>query len=96
MAFSYIVVALACIAYYIHRFYKNVGRYPPGPTPLPLVGNLLQLEKTNTHKCLEKMSKTYGPVFTIFLPTPTVVITQLAEIKEAFVKKGTLRKIDQF
>uniref|UniRef100_A0A914VFF7 Cytochrome P450 n=1 Tax=Plectus sambesii TaxID=2011161 RepID=A0A914VFF7_9BILA len=88
MALSYIVVALACIAYYIHRYYKNVARYPPGPTPLPLIGNILQLDKTNIHKCFERMSATYGPVFTVFLPRPTVIITKLPEIKEALVKKG--------
>uniref|UniRef100_A0A914W2E7 Cytochrome P450 n=1 Tax=Plectus sambesii TaxID=2011161 RepID=A0A914W2E7_9BILA len=88
MALSYIVVALVCIAYYVHRYYKNVARYPPGPTPLPFIGNLLQIDIVNTHKCLERMSATYGPVFTVFLPRPTVIITKLPEIKEALVKKG--------
>lgn len=90
MALSYILVALVCFAYYIHRFYKYVARYPPGPTPLPIIGNLLQLDKSNTHKCFEKMAETYGPVFTVFLPKPTVIIIKLPQIKEALIKKGTV------
>ena len=89
MTLFYVLLALVCVAYYLHRFYKYVARYQPGPTPLPFIGNLLQFNTCNTHKCFEKMTEKYGPVFTVFLPRPTVIITKLPEIKEALVKKGT-------
>uniref|UniRef100_A0A914VFG1 Cytochrome P450 n=1 Tax=Plectus sambesii TaxID=2011161 RepID=A0A914VFG1_9BILA len=87
---SFLLVFVACIAYYIYRFYKTVAKYPPGPRPLPIIGNIHQLELINTHKWFEKMSHVYGPVFTVFLPRPTVIITRLPEMKEALIKKGDI------
>lgn len=29
------------ICYYVARFYNKVSKYPKGPFPLPIVGNLL-------------------------------------------------------
>ncbi len=82
------VISLIAIVYYIYRFYRNVAKYPIGPRPLPIIGNLLEISDINTHKCLEKLAKIYGPVFTVFLPKPTVVLADLASIKEALIKKG--------
>lgn len=32
---------IAFIVIYIINYYRNVSKYPKGPTPLPLIGNLL-------------------------------------------------------
>uniref|UniRef100_A0A914X0E0 Cytochrome P450 n=1 Tax=Plectus sambesii TaxID=2011161 RepID=A0A914X0E0_9BILA len=85
---TWILVLVSYLIYYVYNFYKKVAKYPPGPTPLPLIGNLHQMEAVNTHKQFERWSKIYGPVFTVFFPAPTVIITQLPEIKEALVKNG--------
>uniref|UniRef100_A0A914WWD8 CYtochrome P450 family n=1 Tax=Plectus sambesii TaxID=2011161 RepID=A0A914WWD8_9BILA len=85
---TWILVLIGYLIYYVYNFYKKVAKYPPGPTPLPLIGNLHQVETYNTHKQYERWSKVYGPVFTVFFPAPTVIITQLPEIKEALIKNG--------
>uniref|UniRef100_A0A914X9R1 Cytochrome P450 n=1 Tax=Plectus sambesii TaxID=2011161 RepID=A0A914X9R1_9BILA len=90
MISSLFLILAAYLIYYLYNFYRKVAKYPPGPTPLPIIGNLHQLEAINTHKQLERWSKVYGPVFTVFFPAPTVIITQLPEIKEALIKKGDL------
>jgi hypothetical protein len=53
-----------------------------------VLGNLLQLKSENTHKQFEEFARVYGPVFTLFIPKPTVIITGLDEIREALIKKG--------
>ncbi|KAH7705068.1 Protein CYP-14A3 [Aphelenchoides avenae] len=79
------VVVLAYISWY----YLDVARYPRGPMPLPLVGNLLQLPAENIHLRLHEMSKTYGAVFTIFTPLPVVILTDYDALKEALIgEKG--------
>jgi hypothetical protein len=88
---QFAVISLIAIAYYIYRFYRDVSKYPRGPRPLPVIGNLLQINATNTHKCIERLAKIYGPVFTLFLPKPTVMLLDLASIKEALIKKGNSR-----
>ncbi|WKY12627.1 hypothetical protein Q1695_003879 [Nippostrongylus brasiliensis] len=73
---------------YVWRFYENVKRYPKGPLPYPVVGNLLSYDWRRIHEEITKISKVYGTVFTVWLPRPYVVITDYKAIKEAFATKG--------
>uniref|UniRef100_A0A0N4ZLG0 Cytochrome P450 n=1 Tax=Parastrongyloides trichosuri TaxID=131310 RepID=A0A0N4ZLG0_PARTI len=72
----------------IINFYKKVYSLPPGPFPLPLIGNLHLIDLKKMHIWIEDQKKKYGPVFTIFAPTPFVVLGDVDVIKEAFVENG--------
>ncbi|XP_012790981.1 cytochrome P450 2S1 [Sorex araneus] len=51
------------------------GHLPPGPAPLPLLGNLLQLRPGALYSGLLRLSRKYGPVFTVHLgPRRRVVV----------------------
>ncbi|GMT21641.1 hypothetical protein PFISCL1PPCAC_12938, partial [Pristionchus fissidentatus] len=62
--------------------------YPKGPRPFPIVGNLLQYDYKNLHVHIHELSEKFGPIFTLFLPVPVVVITSYQGFKEAYVTKG--------
>ncbi|KAL8220002.1 UNVERIFIED_CONTAM: hypothetical protein K2H54_037600 [Gekko kuhli] len=65
------------------------GLLPPGPTPLPLLGNFLQLDRKNVIKSLMKMSEAYGPVFTVYLGfRRVVVLCSYKVVKEALVERA--------
>ncbi|XP_076981612.1 cytochrome P450 2C19-like [Tamandua tetradactyla] len=65
------------------------GRLPPGPTPLPIIGNLLQLNLKNFGKSLDNLAKVYGPVFTVHLGMkPSVVLHGYEAVKEALIDHG--------
>ncbi|KAK6019060.1 hypothetical protein OSTOST_15319, partial [Ostertagia ostertagi] len=83
------VSLLTAIAIYVWRFYENTKRYPKGPRPYPIVGNLLSLNIRKIHEDYEKYSKIYGSIFTVWLPRPYVVITDYELVKEAFCEKST-------
>ncbi|CAA3016391.1 geraniol 10-hydroxylase [Olea europaea subsp. europaea] len=60
---------------------------PPGPTPLPIIGNL-HLLGDQPHKSLAKLAKTYGPIMCLrFGSINTVVITSSAMAKEVLQKQ---------
>ncbi|KAK3430562.1 hypothetical protein EUGRSUZ_K01977, partial [Eucalyptus grandis] len=61
-------------------------RLPPGPRPLPIIGNILELGD-KPHRAIAKLSKLYGPVLTIKLGAiTTLVISSPEAAKEALQK----------
>ncbi|XP_051813857.1 cytochrome P450 2F2-like [Acanthochromis polyacanthus] len=62
---------------------------PPGPPGLPLIGNLLQLDKRAPFTSLLKLSETYGPVMTVYLgPQRAVFLVGYETVKEALVDRA--------
>ncbi|XP_043849602.1 cytochrome P450 2B6-like isoform X1 [Dromiciops gliroides] len=65
------------------------GRLPPGPRPLPLLGNLLQMDRHGLLKSFLAFRDKYGDVFTIYLGSrPVVVLCGPEAVKEALVEKA--------
>ncbi|GAB5578632.1 cytochrome P450 2C41-like isoform X2 [Prionailurus iriomotensis] len=69
------------------------GKLPPGPTPLPIVGNILQINTNNVSKSISKheieLAESYGPVFTVYFGIkPTVVIYGYEAVKEALIDQS--------
>ncbi|XP_044521637.1 cytochrome P450 2C19-like isoform X1 [Gracilinanus agilis] len=65
------------------------GKLPPGPIPLPIIGNLLQLNLKNISESLCVLAKEYGPVFSLQLGLERVVVLHgYKAIKEALIDQG--------
>ncbi|XP_062407696.1 cytochrome P450 2C31-like [Sardina pilchardus] len=62
---------------------------PPGPTGLPLLGNLPQVNKRAPFETFLKWSQQYGPVMTVHLgPWRIVVLSGYQAVKEALVDQA--------
>ncbi|XP_071467178.1 cytochrome P450 2C26-like isoform X2 [Marmota flaviventris] len=85
-----LVLSLSCVLLLsLWRQISGRGRLPPGPMPLPILGNILQIDTKNISKSLTNLSKVYGPVFTLYLGTrPTVVLHGYEAVKEALIDHG--------
>ncbi|XP_068605728.1 cytochrome P450 2K1-like [Brachionichthys hirsutus] len=65
---------------------KENTRAPPGPKPLPLLGNLLQLDFKRLDISLLNLSKKYGSVFTVYFGSKKVVVLAgYKTVKQALV-----------
>ncbi|XP_007941333.1 cytochrome P450 2B11 [Orycteropus afer afer] len=82
---------------------KGHGCLPPGPRPLPFLGNLLQMDRKGLLKSFLKFQKKYGDVFTVYLgPRPVVMLCgtetlreALVDQAEAFSGRGTIASVEQ-
>jgi cytochrome P450 len=85
-----ILFALLWISLHIYKMYfGGKSMLPHGPTPLPLLGNLHQLDPKRAHKSFLEMSKKYGPIVTIRLgPRLAVVLNDIKTVQECFLKQG--------
>ncbi|XP_070273148.1 LOW QUALITY PROTEIN: cytochrome P450 2W1 [Myotis yumanensis] len=68
---------------------RPAPRWPPGPRPLPLIGNLHLLRVSQQERSLMELAEQYGPVFTVHLGgQKTVVLTGYQAVREALVGTG--------
>jgi len=82
-------VGYILVGYFIHLL--RLKEYPPGPCPLPLIGNLHLISSSQSYKSLNKLAKTYGPVMSFSFGTQRIVVIQgIKEAKEMLVTKGQL------
>ncbi|KAL6645984.1 hypothetical protein ACP70R_017592 [Stipagrostis hirtigluma subsp. patula] len=82
-----LAVSLLYYLTYLRRRTTGDGRRPPGPRPLPLIGDLLDLRHGNLHHTLARLAKAYGPVMRLKLGlTTAVVVSSRDAAREAFTR----------
>ncbi|XP_029427427.1 cytochrome P450 2G1-like [Rhinatrema bivittatum] len=78
-----------CLLFSAWRRSLRSQRLPPGPFPLPILGNALHLVGKSLIKALKEVGERYGPVCTLYLGSrKVVVVSGLPAVKEALLDQG--------
>ncbi|XP_077130961.1 cytochrome P450 2K1-like isoform X1 [Ranitomeya variabilis] len=85
----YFSIFIALFIYWINGIRKSTAKMPPGPMPLPVIGNLNLLDLEKPHESLMQLSEKYGEVFTLhFGPKKMVILSGYRIIMEALVTRA--------
>uniref|UniRef100_A0A5F8H4J2 Cytochrome P450 n=1 Tax=Monodelphis domestica TaxID=13616 RepID=A0A5F8H4J2_MONDO len=87
------LITLALVCFLFFQLIWNKGykarRFPPGPIPLPILGNMLQMDSKDLFTFFDKMAEKYGPVFTVYMGLQRIVVLHGYEaVKEALIDQG--------
>ena len=80
-----------CVIFFMALVWYNQTRIlglhpPPGPWPLPFVGNILSINTANMHLTFYELSQKYGKVFRVsLLGEEIVVINDIHMLRTAFL-----------
>uniref|UniRef100_A0A3B1J5M9 Cytochrome P450 2B4-like n=1 Tax=Astyanax mexicanus TaxID=7994 RepID=A0A3B1J5M9_ASTMX len=88
LSFWILVWICVCFLFLLIRT-QRPKNFPPGPRPVPLFGNLFQLNITNPLKDFERLAERYGNVYSLYIGRrPAVILTGFKAVKEALVTKA--------
>ncbi|KAI3460194.1 hypothetical protein Pfo_016857 [Paulownia fortunei] len=65
---------------------RRPAKLPPGPPPLPIIGNILQFGQ-NPHQSLAKLSKNYGPLMHLKLGSMDTIVVSSPELAKQVLQK---------
>uniref|UniRef100_H9GAZ5 Uncharacterized protein n=1 Tax=Anolis carolinensis TaxID=28377 RepID=H9GAZ5_ANOCA len=99
--FLLVFLCVGCILLLSWKSRRETTILPLGPTPLPILGNFLQLDQDDL---LKSLIKVYGPVFTVYLGLQKIVVLcgyeavkeALVEHAEAFAGRGQVPVLSRF
>ncbi|XP_069832028.1 cytochrome P450 2K1-like [Dendropsophus ebraccatus] len=65
---------------------ENGKNFPPGPKPLPIIGNILSINMLKPQETFVELAKTYGPIIGVHIGmTKTVVLCDYETVKDALI-----------
>uniref|UniRef100_A0A8C4UNK4 Cytochrome P450 n=1 Tax=Falco tinnunculus TaxID=100819 RepID=A0A8C4UNK4_FALTI len=80
------LLLLSILWFLIWKVNMKRSQLPPGPAPWPILGNLWQKDVLPLYRTYEKLSSTYGPIFTVWLGLkPVVVLCGYETVKDALL-----------
>ncbi|XP_076893698.1 cytochrome P450 98A2-like [Bidens hawaiensis] len=81
-------VLLPIIFYLLQNIYTRLRfKLPPGPRPLPIVGNFYDVKPVK-FRCYAEWARTYGPILSVYLDSKLNVIVSSSELAKEVLKEN--------
>lgn len=89
---TYLIVAFivgCCVFYFFTRRIRDTTRYPHGPTPLPILGNLLYFQRLlkSPDPELISLAKQYGEIAMLWFGHNPVVVVNSPKVAKDLMDK---------
>ena len=69
------IFLISFLSFYLVNFYINLSKYPRGPLPLPILGNILVFrQKKHVHDILNEMANAHGGLTTLWCSHIPIII----------------------
>ncbi|KAI9118454.1 hypothetical protein K1719_010786 [Acacia pycnantha] len=85
-----ILLSSIFLVFLVYRTTRPRPHLPPGPSGLPLIGNLHQLPNSDQHRYLWRLSKQYGPLIFLRLGLKPTIVVSSAKIARQVMKTHDL------
>ncbi|KAL0399217.1 UNVERIFIED_CONTAM: cytochrome [Sesamum radiatum] len=85
-----VILPVAILVFSNRRKRLQRARYPPGPPPLPIIGNLHQFGTSNRYINLWRLAKKYGPLMSMKLGSKRVLVVSSPRIAKESLKTHDL------
>ncbi|XP_050377145.1 trimethyltridecatetraene synthase-like [Argentina anserina] len=83
---SWLFLVVFLTKFLFSQLHKLNLKFPPGPKPWPIIGNLNLINGPLPHRSLHKLSQTYGPIMQLKFGSYPVVVASSAEMAKQFLK----------
>ncbi|GAV57822.1 p450 domain-containing protein, partial [Cephalotus follicularis] len=84
MALTLLLIPISIL--FTYKLYQRLRcKLPPGPYPLPIIGNLYHM-KPNRCRCYAEWSQTYGPIISVWLGSELNVVVSDSELAKQVLK----------
>jgi hypothetical protein len=83
-------VSFLLILVSVHAFLLNIDarrRLPPGPLPLPVIGNLLDIGRGGPNRSLACLAERYGPLMSVRLGVVHAMVVSSADSAQEVVQR---------
>ncbi|KAF8403582.1 hypothetical protein HHK36_011686 [Tetracentron sinense] len=94
MALSYSTLTIIFIFLAFKLYQRLRFKLPPGPRPLPIVGNLYNIKPVR-FRCFAEWSQLYGPIISVWLGSTLNVIVSSSELAKQVLKEKDQQLADR-
>ncbi|XP_041997408.1 cytochrome P450 98A2-like [Salvia splendens] len=91
-----LVLILPILVLLHHLYYRIRYRLPPGPKPLPVVGNLYEVNGTVRFRRFAEWAETYGPIISVWMGSTLNVVVSNHELAREVLKEKDQHLADRF
>ncbi|THG00748.1 hypothetical protein TEA_025573 [Camellia sinensis var. sinensis] len=87
-------ISVLCIFLSYHLYQRLRFNLPPGPRPLPIVGNLYDIKKVR-FRCFAEWAEVYGPIISVWFGSTLNVVVSSSELAKEVLKEHDQQLADR-